>query len=34
VAGLLFVPYLTWVTVAAALNIASIRLNPQADGQV
>jgi tryptophan-rich sensory protein len=29
---LLFVPYLAWVTVAAALNIAAIRLNPKADG--
>lgn len=27
-AGLLFVPYLAWVTVAAALNLAVIRLNP------
>jgi tryptophan-rich sensory protein len=32
VAGLLFVPYLAWVTIAAALNITSIRLNPKADG--
>ncbi|MDR9394548.1 tryptophan-rich sensory protein TspO [Roseovarius sp. SYSU LYC5161] len=28
VAGLLFVPYLVWVSVAAALNGAVIRLNP------
>ena len=28
-AGLLFVPYLVWVSVAAALNLAVIRLNPQ-----
>lgn len=28
VAGLLFVPYLGWVTVAGALNLAVIRLNP------
>lgn len=27
-AGLAFVPYLVWVTVAAALNIAVVRLNP------
>lgn len=27
-AGLAFVPYLAWVTVAAALNIAMVRLNP------
>lgn len=27
-AGLAFVPYLVWVTVAAALNIAMVRLNP------
>ncbi|MBP1805367.1 tryptophan-rich sensory protein TspO [Rubellimicrobium aerolatum] len=27
-AGLLFVPYLAWVSVAAALNAALIRLNP------
>jgi len=27
-AGLLFVPYLAWVTVAGALNVAVIRLNP------
>jgi tryptophan-rich sensory protein len=27
-AGLAFVPYLTWVSVAAALNIAMVRLNP------
>ena len=28
-AGLAFVPYLAWVTVAAALNIAMVRLNPK-----
>lgn len=28
IAGLLFVPYLAWVTVAAALNLAVVRLNP------
>lgn len=28
VAGLLFLPYLLWVTVAAALNLAVWRLNP------
>lgn len=27
-AGLAFVPYLAWVTVAAALNVAMVRLNP------
>jgi len=27
-AGLAFVPYLVWVTVAAALNITMVRLNP------
>jgi tryptophan-rich sensory protein len=31
-AGLLFVPYLTWVSVAAALNLAVIRLNPEEAG--
>ncbi|MEL7107313.1 MAG: TspO/MBR family protein [Pseudomonadota bacterium] len=29
-AGLLFVPYLVWVTVAAALNFTVWRLNPDA----
>ena len=28
VAGLLFLPYLVWVSVAAALNAAVLRLNP------
>lgn len=28
IAGLLFVPYLLWVTVAAALNLSVLRLNP------
>ena len=32
VAGLMFVPYPAWVTIAAALNVTSIRLNPKADG--
>lgn len=27
-AGLAFVPYLAWVTVAAALNVQMVRLNP------
>ena len=27
-AGMAFVPYLVWVTVAAALNITMVRLNP------
>jgi translocator protein len=29
IAGLLFVPYLVWVSVAAALNRAVIQLNPE-----
>ena len=29
-AGLMFVPYLVWVTVAGALNYSVIRLNPDA----
>ena len=28
IAGLLFVPYLVWVTIATALNAAVLRLNP------
>ncbi|MEO0752707.1 MAG: TspO/MBR family protein [Pseudomonadota bacterium] len=28
-AGLMFVPYLVWVTVAGALNLSVIRLNPE-----
>ena len=32
VAGVLFVPYLVWVTVAGALNLSVIRLNPSATG--
>ena len=28
IAGVLFVPYLTWVSVAAALNLSVRRLNP------
>ncbi|PWR02981.1 sensory protein TspO [Meridianimarinicoccus roseus] len=28
-AGLLFVPYLLWVTIASALNFAVMRLNPR-----
>lgn len=31
-AGLLFVPYLVWVSVAGALNRAVIRLNPSEPG--
>ena len=27
-AGLMFVPYLVWVTVAGALNLSVVRLNP------
>ncbi|KNG93728.1 tryptophan-rich sensory protein TspO [Pseudaestuariivita atlantica] len=30
IAGLLFVPYLAWVSVAAALNLSVLRLNPDA----
>ena len=30
IAGLLFVPYLIWVTVASALNAAVWRMNPEA----
>lgn len=29
-AGLMFLPYLAWVTVAGALNLAVVRLNPVA----
>lgn len=29
VAGLLFVPYLAWVTLAGALNLAMLRRNPE-----
>lgn len=29
-AGLMFLPYLVWVTVAGALNLAVVRLNPGA----
>ena len=29
IAGLLFVPYLVWVSIAAALNAAIWRLNPK-----
>lgn len=30
IAGLLFIPYLIWVTIAGALNASVWRLNPQA----
>lgn len=30
VAGLLFVPYLTWVSIAGALNWSVMTLNPEA----
>jgi translocator protein len=29
-AGLMFVPYVIWATIAAALNIEMVRLNPEA----
>ena len=32
VAGLLFVPYLAWVTTAGALNFQVMRLNPTTSG--
>ena len=32
IAGLMFVPYLIWVCIASALNIESIRLNPEVPG--
>jgi tryptophan-rich sensory protein len=31
-AGLLMLPYIAWVTVASALNLSSIRLNPEIKG--
>ena len=31
IAGMLFLPYLAWVTVAGALNLSVLRLNPDAD---
>lgn len=33
IAGLLFAPYLTWVTVASALNATVWRMNPQERGR-
>lgn len=30
-AGLAFAPYLLWVTIAAALNLSMVRLNPDAE---
>ena len=33
IAGLLFLPYLAWVTTAGALNAAVMRLNPAEAGQ-
>lgn len=29
IAGLLFVPYLVWVSIAGALNLSVLRLNPE-----
>ncbi len=29
IAGLLFLPYLVWVTIAGALNFSTVRLNPE-----
>ncbi len=29
VAGMFFVPYLVWVTIASALNLSVLRLNPE-----
>lgn len=34
IAGLLFVPYLTWVTIAGALNLSLWRMNPNAAARV
>lgn len=31
-AGLMFLPYVAWVSAAAALNISVVRLNPQVSG--
>ena len=33
IAGLLFVPYLTWVTIAGALNLALWQMNPASSAQ-
>lgn len=33
IAGLLFLPYLAWVTTAGALNLSVLRLNPRRTGQ-
>ena len=32
VAGLMFLPHLIWVCIASALNVESIRLNPEVPG--
>ena len=29
-AGLMFVPYVVWVSIAGALNLSLVRLNPEA----
>ncbi|MAM62934.1 TspO/MBR family protein [Maritimibacter sp. UBA3975] len=34
ISGLLFAPYLVWVTIASALNFSVMRLNPNADASV
>ena len=33
-AGLLFIPYLVWVSIAGALNLAVLRLNPEQVGEI
>ena len=33
-AGFLFVPYLVWVSIAGALNLAVLRLNPEQEGEI
>ncbi len=33
IAGVLFIPYLVWVTIAGALNASVLRLNPEEDAR-